>query len=690
MGTRVIGKALGFLAADIILIIGIFVFQFRTDSNIIEKLGNLQITLAETKTEDNTQSLKNSLQLSYNGIVFSADDTNPARILTDSGEDEPAVLLSWKKTGPLSAEFWYSGGVVVTAALDGESPSAQLTVSAALPEGIQDFYLPHSSSYNMKVKEESDDRIVFGDRKNSWALEGNGVASGAVDFTHKNPEAVFALYDDTKVFSFADLAEYASADTSVYESTVAAFRENFMSAFRSSISENTFSEQTVVAYVAAMAEAGKYTQAVEEIPQNFRRSGSRTYLSSPYFNNLVEMNRQLDQAIRNSESQITRSADSPSLDIFTADNIASYFTMYSGASAVRKILERAAASELEDATLAQTAGILRVYAELASLNGTYAGILLPAVDSCVRRIESACTGDGNLVTISENGVFLSVVQGVETGTSLLRAGLVSGNRDAVNAGRVIINSYLAGSASFDIRTLGNLYKLIAWDNQFYPHFCRVDTGNREKIWAWTCASGITYSREGADSMSLTVDFPQNATHYVIFKGIPKFSTIYIYDMQFRTDPRFETYNSSGYVYRNDRETLLLKSRHKSRLENIRFDFKEEAPRQAPAARARPAAPATAETSGAVRSNPVPSSSAPQAEPEKSAGTASSAAPETESAAAEVSSGASSSAPENSVPAPEVPADSSGDAQTSADTARNPRRRNVIVPPAGVPTGPSSQ
>ena len=46
-------------------------------------------------------------------------------------------------------------------------------------------------------------------------------------------------------------------------------------------------------------------------------------------------------------------------------------------------------------------------------------------------------------------------------------------------------------------------------------------------------------------------------------------------MQFRTDPRFETYNSSGYVYKDKGQTLLLKSRHKKRFEDIRFEYEQK-------------------------------------------------------------------------------------------------------------------
>ena len=64
-------------------------------------------------------------------------------------------------------------------------------------------------------------------------------------------------------------------------------------------------------------------------------------------------------------------------------------------------------------------------------------------------------------------------------------------------------------------------------------------------------------------------------------------------MAFRTDPRFETYNSSGYVYRSTSDTLLLKSRHKSEIENITMGYKT--------ASVKPAASTTTATSAAASS-----------------------------------------------------------------------------------------
>jgi len=60
---------------------------------------------------------------------------------------------------------------------------------------------------------------------------------------------------------------------------------------------------------------------------------------------------------------------------------------------------------------------------------------------------------------------------------------------------------------------------------------------------------------------------------MILNGIEQFSSIEIYGLQFRTDPRFETYNSSGYVYNAQTKTLFLKFRHKSPVETVRLFYR---------------------------------------------------------------------------------------------------------------------
>jgi len=60
-------------------------------------------------------------------------------------------------------------------------------------------------------------------------------------------------------------------------------------------------------------------------------------------------------------------------------------------------------------------------------------------------------------------------------------------------------------------------------------------------------------------------------------------------MDWRSDSQFERYDSSGWVYYSQEQTLVLKMRHRTQVENIRIFYRAETP--APA----PARPSTVET-----------------------------------------------------------------------------------------------
>ena len=177
MNVRRIKKALGLIIVDIAIIIGIFILQFRTDFNIIEKLGNLQITLARAEdTEDNQldgekQSLQNVLMLSYNGINVSIDDKNPAIIQkVDSDSKEPISLIAYKKN-ELGYNFYFSNDIQMEVFLEDETLTSPLQINVNLPSDISSFDLPYSISQNMITQKVEKKSIVLDGKKNSWELK---------------------------------------------------------------------------------------------------------------------------------------------------------------------------------------------------------------------------------------------------------------------------------------------------------------------------------------------------------------------------------------------------------------------------------------------------------------------------------------------------------------------------------------
>lgn len=579
MFAKIFRRAIILLAVYSIVIIGIFVLQFKNDSIISEKLGTLHIVLLESAADDNSVSLKNKFTVSFNGITFSGNDEKSVRMMT--GNSSRAVsLVSWEKTSPLSCILHFTQGVDIQFSVSDDTSLAFLNVRAKIPQNADFVVIPYSFSVGSAVVAISDSRIQVTNKKVSWELNASEIEDNMLVVSRKEPVASYVHIDKNRSFSFAMANGLDAASETAYINIIEDLKNNLISSFPQSLSDTSpLSEQEAVSYVAVMAEKGRYNEAVDAVTQSFKKSTSRTYLSAPFFNNLSVTSESLFRQMQSYSDMIQAAAETGTYDVFTVKNLADYMCIHPGSSAIHKLLQSTAESELEGITVLQASGILSVYADLYEKNSELAAMLSGAAGKCISKIENSCSFDDSRITIAEKGTLLSVINAAGAGDALLRYGKITGNADYAAGGRLILHSYLKDSSSFDLRTLSELYPAVVHTNMYYPHYEIMAFDNGQAVWAWTCANNISYENDNAGAITLAIDFPLSYTHYVIISGIQQFKTIYIYNMAFRSDYRFETYNSSGYVYRQDRSTLLLKSRHRSEIETIRLIYTEKAAEQ---------------------------------------------------------------------------------------------------------------
>ena len=585
MYARTIKKGLIFFIVDIVIIIGIFVLQFSNDSIITEKNGNLQITLSETKDSNNNSILRNKLTMVFNGVTVSCDDNKPAQILrSGSSEREAVALVGWEKLGETEYRFDFTENVSLGVTLKDTSEKGAVSFVTKLPSGVSEFYIPYTLASNTEISDSSASRILMGSKKSLWEFSASSLENQLVRFTGLKPNASFNYFEQTVEFTFASLAGSSLAGN--YDSVLRTFRDSIVSSYKAATGDALLNESAVVAYVAEQGSRGNYQSSLEDVPQGFRKHEGRTYLSAPFFNNLADMNKTLTADIKEKDSIIRKAVNNYSLNLFTIRNIANYMYLYENSGTIKRITENAGTAVIENVTLAEAAGIIRTYVEMMPLSKAYASHMEDSLNDCVRKIEKACKMEGSNLILSENGTFLSVVQAVEIGDALLRYGQLIGDQSLIAGGKAIISSYMSECSSFDLRTLSDLYPVMVQGNTYYPHFVKIYTSGDNVIWAWTCAEEIEFERGEDRSITFTVDFPEGYTHYVMIHGVSPFRSIYIYNMAFRTDARFESYNSSGYIYDYETRSLLLKSRHKSEKENIRLIYAApvvETPVEEPAA-----------------------------------------------------------------------------------------------------------
>ena len=131
------------------------------------KIGNLQLTLESQEEIDGVIIYKNKVRLSYNGINFFCDDTNPA-YATKAGQKVAVSFTGVEQKEPLSYTLKFDKDIKVTFELASEDASASLAILTDLPDGVSELTLPYNYSTNMTVQKAEKDNLVLAGKRNAW------------------------------------------------------------------------------------------------------------------------------------------------------------------------------------------------------------------------------------------------------------------------------------------------------------------------------------------------------------------------------------------------------------------------------------------------------------------------------------------------------------------------------------------
>lgn len=580
MSKSPVKKIIGLVVLYSIIIIGIFVLQFRNESVLSKNTGLLSISLAQSQAEDGSISLKDNFTVNFKGISFYSDEAHPASISV-SGEPLPLTLVSYEQPTSLSYKFNFSDGNAsstsassLTFSVSDTTSDASLSVSAEIPENASGISLYYKPASGFSVTESTKSKLQLNSKNLSYIFTASQISDETVTFTKSNAVAYYSIYNPEAVFTFASVdPEMAISQKSTYDENIALLKSNLISQVASAIQNSqSLTEKTYIAYVAELASRGRFQEAVNYVPDSFKRGNQRTYLSSPYFDTLESMYPSLAMHNSNLSEMISNAISTKNLNVFTTENLADYLNIISDAQKIHNLLtlpQQFLANSENHLTLSQAAGILDVYAKLSSLHSNSADLLSSVVDKCLEVIQDSCVLNDSTLTLHGKDSIASAQLSLQTGNVLVQLGGFKDADDLTRAGYALINTVLAGT-SLDANALGDAYPVLV-QNPVYPHFEVLRRNDGNTIWAWTCAQNISYT-QGSSSASISVQFSRNDSHYVIFSGIPEFTEIEIYGLSFHSDPRFESYNSSGFIYRSSARTLFLKSRHKTEKEIVRLTF----------------------------------------------------------------------------------------------------------------------
>lgn len=588
-----IRRFLGLTVLYSLIILGIFLIQFRSETALSQTFSGLRLQLVETQSNVELGSLQNVFQSTYRGLSLFADQENPVVITTIEGNQVPLTLYNWQKTDSNNFTLFFEQGITLQFTVGKDKSSDFLSIEAKLPENVENIFVPYKPMSGYLVTEQGEKRMVLSSKTQQYEVSAAEITPTYLVMSPQEQRTIYRTFESLQSFEFSMAASLPLSTETTFNETVTKFKDDFIQLASQSLSD-TSTEQLVIAYIAAMAENHQYREAIRQIPNSIKTGNKRTYLSAPYFNSLLSMNASLVRHIENRVSMIDYAISQGSIDIFTIQDLAQVLCTMEGNSKVEELLS--IPSTLTDfaPTVTQAAGIINTYVRLFSLNKAFAEILQPVLPACFTVISRACAVENGEIRLVENDTALSLIDSIFVGMSLIAHGELTENIDHKATGYLIVNSYLHQEVSSNLHVMTELYPIIVPKNPYYPHIRIIanasSSGNDKPIWAWTVARNSSYTKQANGDVLLTLDFPLGETHYAIVNGIRPFTRIDIYNVQFRTDANFEAYNSSGYVYRAESQTLFLKSLHESQAEQIKLYYTSipEEVRPAPVSPPKPA------------------------------------------------------------------------------------------------------
>ena len=520
--------------------------------------------LSETTDENNTSKLKNNFSVSFGGITVSSDYNNVAHICNE--EQTPLELESWNQISETAFNLVFKDDIQVVFSYPSTEVLTPISVETFFPKDVTAIALPFKINGSYTLTEHESNSLVLASKAGEYEFSIPHNDSQFLYFYNYEPVASYDIFSKEKVFTFADAKALALSSEEYYKYSIEKVKSSVL--FKNGVPE-TASEIAITAYIAEMSSQGKFSQAIESVPAAAKTVAKRSYLSAPYFNSLVEMNKTLVMQNENIAYRMNYSLEQGNPSVFEFDAFSMYIQTRSTPEAV-KYLTLLTQEGTSEPTPLQASGIIKLYADLYPISREKADILQVPAQKALGIIEKYCSIKDDIFSFAQENIEFSSLDYAKTGDTLIRYGEIIGNPDICAVGRLMFNIGISRFDSSDVESFATIYPLAARNNKFYPHIVILEETLTEPIWAWTAAQSMTIETDQTNTSTISLDFPQGDSHYVIINGIKPFKSIEIYGLSFRTDYRFETYNSSGYVYDSKTNTLFLKYRHKAGTEIVKL------------------------------------------------------------------------------------------------------------------------
>lgn len=593
-------RAIVLTALYIGIIFIIFVIQFTIGKTFSYTIGSMTISGRHEVNKDGQEGPLLPLHIVANGLDFYITEQNPVVLETADKKKLPVKIKAYKKTDK-SFTVECSNNAEISFLPYSVGDMEAVKISANMPKEFINIYFPWKLTQTARL-ERQDKRIFLRYGKNRYVFKGGYTFDNSNDeeteipyfsLTNTNPIASYETYIQSQSLAFDSIQNSLLASYETYLNTKKSFANKALSYLENAIVSKNYTEETIVAYLAEMAARNEYQKAIRTVEQSSFTKEKKTYVSCTFFDNLVENEKGLVKADKEKINLILKNIAKKDISVFENKKLIKYLVDHSKKSTIDDLQKLAKDINDEDIDAHIASGIIEASLDFSIYFSNNINIFNTKIEQCENKLKSSLFSIDDGLFISADGKHIDSKKTLEIADILIRYGTEYIEKNTWKyIGQMLyssILSYAGESASlpayFDIQgdattKLGlmandtvilhadKLYSLAITDNNYFPHQESFALNAEQGMWAWSSAKSISVTQNTAKQFSLKIDSQTNNVHYLIIRGIRPFYKIKIHGIDFKTDQRFEIYNSSGYIYNERSGTLLLKLKHKKTSEEV--------------------------------------------------------------------------------------------------------------------------
>jgi hypothetical protein len=589
--------------------------QFTKQGNFTRRIGAAVVSGqyqdsegADGGPQSGEHPITGGVSVFFGGLEFrmKAGEGKDGFVLIDKEDVPHPALPELMIVSEDTARFRLPGGTELAFSTQYAGEKPELRISGNFAEDVSGADIPFRLLRSSRFREGGDGQFAItsdgisytfgrsagGDNRDFLSLK----AGGSPVFYHAVPEK--------KAFSPGDFILSQAATPSAYQDTVTRWRDRNFSLWNRVISGRN-DEDLVVAYGGEAVRRGNYKAAVSAVSSAFLSGSRRTYESSVYLGGMDQALRSFTNGEREKISRLSQQINEKSPDFLREPHVFEFLAVRGLASFIDDGVALILSVDPARVPLDLVPGVFEGYLDLRQYRSHEDNPFERLIDQACYTVSEGIlrfeeirrfSGDTREAAPAAGDwilVFRDSAADIEFNLRLGKALWLWAERlnhgEWAALGRSLIVSALSlvdgtGTAPAGLLLSGDgqidedpasrisaarLYRILN-PGDYYPRPALIGSGVNG-IWAWTAASAVTAAQEN-NVLDISASFPAGETHYMMIRGVRPFTKLQLYNIDYPTDPQFERYDSSGWVYSAQDQILLLKMKHRAPVEHIRIFY----------------------------------------------------------------------------------------------------------------------